>query len=84
MLELKFDHAAAHGPVTLRPRIALEEKAARQQQIEKQREQVQRTKQALAELDEARLSRLVTNQVGLALLEGNCPKPADPQALPMR
>ncbi len=57
------DDADAFSSVTLRPRIALEEKAAKQQLQEKRREQKQRTRQALAELDQARLSKLISNQV---------------------
>ena len=53
----------AQGPVSLRPRIALAEKAAKQQHKEHAREKQQRMRQALAELDQTRLSKLHPNQV---------------------
>ena len=56
---------ASHEHVTLRPRIALEEKAAKQQEAHRAQEKQNRTRHALAELDQMRLAQLHNHQVNL-------------------
>ncbi|KAK9867569.1 hypothetical protein WJX84_007615 [Apatococcus fuscideae] len=53
---------ASHEHVTLRPRIALEEKAAKQQEAHRAQEKQNRTRHALAELDQMRLAQLHNHQ----------------------